>query len=104
MKHLHWLIILIPFLVISLIFAVGCEEPEPTEQPDIPRYRADQVLYVASSYSPSCPGIYEASYAARYSGNGLWLVTKKCVYLGNVYSTEQWYFHEDTGELNKSRY
>ena len=102
--------ILVPFLVIGLIFTVGCGEPEPTEKPDIPRYTADQVIAVAQANSPVFPSQYpqcdKASWTAEYLGQGVWVVKKYCIDRQgfNRGLFESWYFHEDNGQLNKSRY
>jgi len=114
MKRLNWPVILIPLLVIGLIFAVSCEEPAPTEQPDIPKYRADQVIAVASAYSPTFSKQEQFGYqceekpawSAEYLSQGVWMVKKYAIrHLGGekVY-IEGWYFHENNGQLNKSRY
>ena len=50
-----WLKILVPFIVIGLIFTVGCGEPEPqTPKQYIPRYSADQVIAVVKAQYPAC--------------------------------------------------
>ena len=114
MKRLNWPVILIPLLVIGLIFAVSCEEPAPTEQPDIPKYRADQVIAVASAYSPTFSKWEQARYvceekpawSAEYLSQGVWMVKKYAIRRlgGEKVPIEGWYFHENNGQLNKSRY
>jgi hypothetical protein len=94
----------------SLVFAIGCGEREPTEQTDIPRYTADQVITVAQAYSPAISAKYpqckEASWSAEYLGQGVWIVKKFCINImgQNLGLLEGWYFHEDNGQFNKSRY
>jgi hypothetical protein len=94
----------------GLVCTISCGETEATEQPDIPRYTADQVITVAQAYSPAIPSKYpqckEASWSAEYLEQGVWIVKKFCVsaYGQNLGQLEGWYFHEDNGELNKSRY
>jgi len=109
-RRIVWPIILVPFLVIGLIFTVGCEEQE---QPDIPRYTADQVIAVAQANSPTFPATIvrqgyneKPAWSAEYLGEGVWLVKKYAVHtLTNVQvNYEGWYFHENNGQINKSRY
>ena len=70
---------------------------------DIPRYTADQVIYIASQYSPVC--LVEKttpSWEVRYISNGKWLVIKKCIFrTGAAISIEQWDFYEDSSKLVK---
>jgi len=109
-KRIVWLKILVPCLVIGLIFAIGCGEPEPTEQPDISRYTADQVIAVAQANSPQIPSNYpqckQLSWSAEYLGQGVWIVRKNCIDAQGLDrgQLEGWYFHENNGQLNKSRY
>ena len=94
-------------LVIGLVFSFGCEEEKPIKQ-DIPRYTADQVIYVARAAAPKCfSDRMTASWSVEYLSHGNWLVTKTCywdTYPSKIkHSTTQYYFYEDTGTLTLIR-
>ncbi len=91
-------------VLLLLLVTTSCEQEPPPPPPDIPRYTADQVIYVANSNSPVCISIFVPTWKAEYVGTGRWLVTKECVnpkLPSAVFSREQWYFSESTGILNK---
>lgn len=107
-------------LVMLSAFAIGCagsgqapeQVPYQAPKPDVPSYRADQVISVASSYSPIFSKQEQMNYqcwqqpawSAEYLGRGIWLVKKYAVSRfgnPNVY-VEGWYFNEATGKLSKS--
>jgi len=98
------LVLVATVLLVMVAGIIGCDQTvTPAPQPDIPRYTADQVIYIASSNSPTCIGKSVPAWAVEYIGNGRWLATKKCVFgpAQVVLSTEKWYFYEDTGKLVK---
>jgi len=86
------------------IVALQSNEPTPTQDFDIPRYTADQVIAVARAYAGDECGITrwqherfpEASWATVYGGNGQWKVTKNC---GSFPGSKSWIFYEATGQL-----
>jgi hypothetical protein len=86
----------------------GCQVKEPTSQPDIPAYTANQVIAVAQANSPQIPSNYpqckQLSWSAEYLGQGVWIVRKNCIDSRglNRGQLEGWYFHEKNGQLNKS--
>ena len=106
--------ILIAFLVIGLVFTMGCAKPESKVEPDIPRYTADQVIAMAKS-NPEMnqPSYISWNWSAQYlparpdlGMDGVWWVehtgndpTRNYERVG-----QGWYFHEDTGKFTKSRY
>ena len=112
MKRLHWLMILVPFVVIGLVFTMVCAKPEP--KADVPRYTADRVIAIAKSN----PEMNQPSYISwewsaqylherpEYGMDGVWWVEK----IGNDPTRnyervgQLWYFHEEVGVFNKSRY
>jgi len=94
-------------LIVPLVLLGACT--------DVPRYTADQVIEVARSYSPDCPGSQATSpsprawdtepmpwdtdsaspsWSVEYLGSGKWLVRKDC-----ESKTSYWHFYEDTGKL-----
>lgn len=108
----HRLILALCILVMLVIVITSCSTNQiPESQPDTPRYTADQVISVAEAYSPAIPYNYrvqckELSWSAEYLRQGVWIVKKLCIDGWGITrgQIESWYFHENTGQLNKSRY
>ena len=99
------LVLIVTAVLVVVLGVISCTQtPPPQPEPDIPRYTADQVIYVATS-SPytSCGYIKnKASWTVEYQGNGLWLVTKTCfTQYGQAIGTEKYTFYENTGKLIK---
>lgn len=86
----------------------------PAPEPDIPRYTAGQVIAVARAYSPGVSRALmlskgcgqELAWSARYLSQGSWFVCKYCIHRWSDERVliDYWFFHEDTAQLNKSRY
>ncbi len=92
------------FILFVLIISIpqDCENKEYVPVQDIPRYTADQVINVAKAKSPTCmPSVTTPTWETTYAGNGKWVVVKKCVFpqTGAVFSSEGWYFYENSGVL-----
>ena len=83
---------------------------------DTPKYTAEKIRDIAKKHSPDCrikKGIQntsgcrcsatdmyeeaEPTYEAKYSGKGVWIVTKTCSI--NPVLSRNWYFYEDSAEL-----
>ena len=109
MQHKVALIILATLLALVPLSCV--EESPPQPVPDIPRYSADQVIYVAEAYSPQFSKYEQARYvceekpawSAEYSGDGFWMVKKYAIngFTGEKTYVEGWIFDEHTGKLRK---
>jgi hypothetical protein len=92
---------LLGLLLSACILFSACGRPQLN--PDVSRYTADQVIYIARAKSPSCirEGL-TASWGATYLGNRQWLVTKSCLTrMGQPWTVTQWDFYEDTGRLSQ---
>jgi len=117
-RRIVWSIILVPFIVIGLVFTIGCEEPEPTPKmtaPEVCQYVNQALRNEYISYSPTTR--YEVRYTALsavYQLEGRWLVNVKVVseqqklrdgqWVGTSAGgivTQQYYFSETTGALTK---
>ena len=96
-------------VVVSIVLVsgvIGCTRSTaptqvPATTPDVARYTADQVIYVAKSYSPTCLMDRTPSFTVTYEGHGVWLVKKYCITnVGyNKLFDQQWYFYESSGKL-----
>jgi hypothetical protein len=83
---------------------------------DTPKYTVEEILDIAKKHSPDCRiktgiqnisgcrcsaiDLYEEvapSYVAKYTGKGIWLVSKTCS-INSAFS-RNWYFYEDSAEL-----
>jgi len=121
-------VILVPFLVISLIFTVGCEEQESTPKmtaPEVCQYvnqalpneyqylgsTARNELRYTSKEAEYVGGLLWSNESEARAPEGTWLVTVKVVVEPQRLKEGQWvsgislpyivfyYFYEDTGAL-----
>lgn len=105
--------LILPLLLFILLVSAcgGTEQPKQLPPPDIPKYRADQVISVAEAYSPQFSKYEQARYvceekpawSAEYSGGGFWVVRKYAVnkLTSEKVYVEGWIFDEHTGKLRK---
>ena len=97
--------ILISLVILFLLPLCACAGTESSQvERDVPRYTADQVIYIARAADPGCKVAAKmtATWDVEYQNNGKWLVTKTCHWNTvnkTKYSTTQYYFHESTGKL-----
>jgi len=100
-KRIVWSIILVPFLVIGLIFAVGCGESEPTSKmtaPEVCQY-VNQALPNEYRYQSSTAR-YEIRYtalSAEHLGEGIWQVRVKTIAEPQRLKEGQWVFGTGMG-------
>ena len=88
---------------------IGCDQTDtpPPPQPDIPRYTADRIIYIANAYSPTCWNKQSVpKWSVEYLGLGVWAVSKRCVLKSGFeplpsLDREKYYFYESTGKLIK---
>ncbi len=113
MKSLHKPIILILFLIAGLVLAVGCGEPEPTQQPDVPSMSENEACAVVydslQSYVNELKTLLRISvqqtlnkarpsFHAVYIGKGQWEV--KALGYGYLTADEKWYYYYTGGTWN----
>lgn len=93
-RRIVWSIILVPFIVIGLVFTIGCEEPEST-----PKMTAPEVCQYVNQALPneyvylSSTARYEYQYtalSAEYLGEGIWQVTVENMVEGQRLEEGQW--------------
>lgn len=109
-------ICLLAILSLNLVACTGAEaepgENEPAKtQKAKKEYTRSDVISMAAKEATKCETAQAAAMwdAERIEG-GKWLIIKDCVIVvydennvgsNKVISTEEWYFYEDTGELEK---
>ena len=99
-------LLVLGLISVALLSSSACTS-SPTTTPDIPRYTADQVIYIAQQSNPGTGvslAAYSASFTSKYEGDGLWSIKKEIGYTqGNTFHvrwTKYGLFNEMDGHIS----